>query len=402
MSGNEAMHEPDSVHTGRINAKDHECDKADNDESDDFIHSYLLLDDNNNNNKVERAKDIQDTASKPLYDHSKQTDVYQSRKPHWWNSISGRPTASQRKAIRAMESHRLSQPALRQKHRDGTNNSAQTSADKSTARNVSDKTTNCVYWDWQQVFSSHDFDNNSQQVGLEIGFGTGENLLALARLHSNVCWIGAEVYKSGVGRLCQRMQRGITIHEWWNGGLMYKPGIEADLRANPDAPMTPIDQDDWIDKQIDSDNDREANSPYDNLRFYIGDGVKMLPCIPSNSLDFVLLTFPDPFPKPHQSAWRVMQNETLLQLHRVLKSNHGFFYLATDHPVYREWCESLIQEADMTSSGQPAWQEVLPCPDRSQWLPVVSKYEQKGWLEGRQTMLACWRCIESDSNVNDG
>ena len=37
------------------------------------------------------------------------------------------------------------------------------------------------------------------------------------------------------------------------------------------------------------------------------------------------------------------------------------------------------------NSGFGGWgEEVLPCPVRRGWLPVVSKYEEKGIDEGRQ------------------
>jgi len=40
-----------------------------------------------------------------------------------------------------------------------------------------------------------------------------------------------------------------------------------------------------------------------------------------------------------------------------------------------------------------AFRLVEPCPDRSEWLPAISRYEQKGWDEGRTTKLSCWEAI---------
>jgi hypothetical protein len=34
--------------------------------------------------------------------------------------------------------------------------------------------------------------------------------------------------------------------------------------------------------------------------------------------------------------------------------------------------------------------------DRATWLPVISSYEQKGWQEGRRTLLLGWQ-ITSES-----
>ena len=36
---------------------------------------------------------------------------------------------------------------------------------------------------------------------------------------------------------------------------------------------------------------------------------------------------------------------------------------------------------------------IEPCPDRSEWLPAVSRYERKGLEEGRSTKLSCWMAI---------
>jgi len=180
-----------------------------------------------------------------------------------------------------------------------------------------------------------------------------------------------------------------------------------------------------------------SNVPYyndinNNLRIYAGDGITLLPYVPPSSLHAVLITFPDPFPKWHERQYRVLQVHTVRSMCDVLRNptppfsrrdvkppreggggdsdqpnegeGGGRLYLATDHPVFYEWAHAVIEQfnnengvtARSSENGSGGaddeyyFQLVDPCPDRHLWLPVISKYEQKGWEEGRRTLLSCW------------
>jgi tRNA (guanine-N7-)-methyltransferase len=98
----------------------------------------------------------------------------------------------------------------------------------------------------------------------------------------------------------------------------------------------------------------------------------------------ILVTFPDPF--PGKKECRLIQEGTVRDMRRCLRPT-GRLYLATDHGGFFEWSKSIL---DRCSSEYVA---VEPCPDRREWLPVVSKYEQKGWDEGRSTITACWEAV---------
>ena len=174
------------------------------------------------------------------------------------------------------------------------------------------------------------------------------------------------------------------------------------------------------------ENDNESRSspmeedPYSNVRIYPGDGVKLFPYIPSNSLSAILVTFPDPFPQKGHEKWRLIQQQTLLDFHRILKPSTGKLFLATDDLNYHNWTHDRINQlnnnVDTTptisttideeeDSNQQQRQDdhhqiikfrlIEPCPDRLDWLPAISRYEQKGWDEGRETRLSCWEAMPS-------
>lgn len=117
---------------------------------------------------------------------------------------------------------------------------------------------------------------------LEIGFGNGEALVALAHAHPEEDFLGVEVHRPGVGRL---------------------------LLALDTEKLT-------------------------NVRVVCADAVEVLQrCVPDASLDAVLLFFPDPWPKKRHHKRRLVQKEFIALLAQKLKSG-GRLQLATDWPDY--------------------------------------------------------------------
>lgn len=151
------------------------------------------------------------------------------------------------------------------------------------------------------------------QVILEIGFGMGQSLLTLAENNPEKNYIGVEVYRPGIGALfAELVIRGIA-----------------------------------------------------NIRVYCADAVEVLQrCIPANSLNELLLFFPDPWPKRAHLGRRIVQNRFVALVYDKLKPN-GYFHIATDWEDYAHHIKKIMAQAKGFSQTQ-----VKTRP--------VTKFEQKG------------------------
>jgi len=252
-------------------------------------------------------------------------------------------------------------------------------------------------------------------TSLEIGFGSGDNLLTNAMHFPQRNYIGAEIHQPGVGIVLGRMEKAVQDGRYWEEQTLWQKdgtGSGGDIDDNSDEVAT-SDQlldDDGSTAKLSSAAPRSKQPPppkipYDNVRIYPGDGMKLLQFLPTSSLNSIYLTHPDPWPKHGQSHWRVVQEETVREIGRVLKPGVGCFYLATDADCFDEWTRMVFGAVKERMEGMSVadgerrqvggWEEVLPCPDRREWLPVVSRYEEKGMDEGRLTTVQCWRLLKS-------
>ena len=300
--------------------------------------------------------------------------------------------------------------------------------------------------DWESVFPTYHY-MSGDEIWLEIGFGLGDNLLCLAASSSPTAdldmngvinnnnnkedphttirkfFVGAEMHKGGVGTICTRIQSANHERIYWKDYALFDSSCITSFTEN-----------------LNYSSVSEATILlYSNIRLHMGDGIKLLHFIPNNSLSTILITFPDPFMGTNQSSYRILQLDVLDQIRRVLispekvvtseegESTHnstliarpGRLYLATDHFGYHEWShdqvrkfnnqKNLKKEEETTYIKLPSmmiddkkvhlkktretFKLVEPTPERSLWLPVVSKYEQKGYDEGRKTYLSCWEAI---------
>lgn len=162
---------------------------------------------------------------------------------------------------------------------------------------------------------------------LEIGFGSGTSLLALAQAQPEQNFIGIETHQPGIGSICMGLQQaGLT-----------------------------------------------------NLRLYHEDAVDVLAqAIPDASLDGVQIFFPDPWPKRRHRARRLVQPEFIALLVTKLKPE-GSLHLATDWADYAEHMMQVL-------SGEPRLINVAgqgQFSDRSDRRPMVTKFEQRALREGR-------------------
>jgi tRNA (guanine-N7-)-methyltransferase len=125
--------------------------------------------------------------------------------------------------------------------------------------------------------------NHPAPLHLEIGFGNGEALAAMALAHPENNYLGIEVHRPGVAALLKRAhETGLT-----------------------------------------------------NLRAVVGDVTEMLPRVPDETLSAVYVFFPDPWPKLRHRKRRLVQETFSKELARVLKPG-GVVFLATDWKNYAE------------------------------------------------------------------
>lgn len=164
------------------------------------------------------------------------------------------------------------------------------------------------------------FGRNTKRT-LEIGFGNGETLAELARIHSEEDFLGVEVHRPGVGRLLMTL---------------------------------------------------EAES-LKNVRVICADAVEVLGrCVPDASLDAVLVYFPDPWPKQRHHKRRLLQPEFVALVACKLKSG-GSFLLATDWPDYAEYMLAVLAQSSDFINAAPSDGDVPRPTERP-----LTKFERRG------------------------
>jgi tRNA (guanine-N7-)-methyltransferase len=172
---------------------------------------------------------------------------------------------------------------------------------------------------------------------LEIGFGRGDALVAMAKAHPEHDYIGIDIYRPGIGYLLLQ--------------------IEA-------AELT-------------------------NVRIICADAVEVLQqYLPPHCLDAVYLFFPDPWPKKRHHKRRLVQAEFLKLLAQRLKSG-AIFHLATDWENYAEQMLAELEAAPEFLNTIPA-AGFAPRQERP-----LTKFEQRGLRLGH----GVWDLIYQRSEI---
>lgn len=223
--------------------------------------------------------------------------------------------------------------------------------------------------------------NKQRELWVELGFGKGLVLRSNAKNNPDRLYLGADVHLPAVGNVLLEMEK-------------HDQEISLTMTSlHVDVPV-PV-----------SGNNNNNNSKYQyhsNVRVYAGDGIKMIKALPDSSTKCIALTFPDPM--HNADKWRILQHCTLDVFRQKLKAGNGMFLLATDAVQFSEWTVSLFdhyddnscnvdgndRRNDATATGTCTWIKEDP-PPREEWLPIVSRYEEKGIAEGRYTICHCWR-----------
>jgi tRNA (guanine-N7-)-methyltransferase len=136
---------------------------------------------------------------------------------------------------------------------------------------------------------------------LEIGFGNGENLAALAAAHPEHDYLGVEVHRPGIGRLLRTLEeRGLG-----------------------------------------------------NVRVLCQDAVELLgERIAPASLHEILILFPDPWPKKRHHKRRLVQPPFVACAARALETG-GLLHLATDWQPYALEMLAVLNAADGLANLAP-------------------------------------------------
>jgi tRNA (guanine-N7-)-methyltransferase len=174
---------------------------------------------------------------------------------------------------------------------------------------------------------SSQFPNaNARETWLEIGFGGGEHLTAQARSHTDVNFIGCEPFVNGMAKLLAAVE-----HE-----------------------------------------------KLSNIRVWDDDVTKLLPTLPDNSFDRVYILYPDPWPKRRQRKRRLVSDEMLVELARVMKPGAELRF-ASDIDDYIGWVLARVMRSHhfrWTATRADDWRTPY-----EGW--PGTRYEAKAIREGR-------------------
>ncbi len=165
-----------------------------------------------------------------------------------------------------------------------------------------------------------------RELWLEIGFGGGEHLIAQARAHPDVGFIGCEPFVNGVAKILA----ALDLH-----------GLE-------------------------------------NIRLRAGDARALVEALPPASLSRIFILYPDPWPKRRHNKRRVVSAEMIGELARVARPG-AILRFATDIDDYAGWALGrFLDSPDFRWAARTADDWRVPWDDWS-----ATRYEAKARAAGR-------------------
>ncbi|MDR1475497.1 MAG: tRNA (guanosine(46)-N7)-methyltransferase TrmB [Holosporales bacterium] len=164
-----------------------------------------------------------------------------------------------------------------------------------------------------------------QDIQIEVGFGNGEHLAQLAINQPGTCFIGCEPFINGVAKL-----------------------------------LSAIDK-----------------FKIENIRIFVGDCRNFLDEVPTRSVSCIYMLFPDPWPKKRHYKRRLLKQDFLEALWRILKSD-GILRFASDVEGYARDVFDLIKESGLFLITVPNLR--LCAYGKNPWSTIMTKYEKKARL----------------------
>ena len=175
---------------------------------------------------------------------------------------------------------------------------------------------------------------------VEVGFGNGDALAALAGSEPERDFLGVEVYPPGVGRLLARCN-------------------EAGLA---------------------------------NVRVAMADALEVLEhWVAPSSVEEVLVWFPDPWPKKRHHKRRLVQPRFAALVHRVLQPG-GTLHLATDWEPYAQHIQGVF-EPHPGFSNRAAPHRFMPRSERRR----ETRFESRGRARGHHVIDMAWRVVKDEA-----
>lgn len=183
------------------------------------------------------------------------------------------------------------------------------------------------------------FGETKKEYWMEIGFGGGEHLAALAEKYPDIGFIGCEPYVNGVASLLSHVHK----------------------------------------------------RSLSNIRIYDDDARHLLPSLPDDVFERLYLLYADPWPKKRHNRRRFIQPDTLNHFARLIKDG-GEFRFASDYMDYIRWTLAHVMAApdfDWMAGDSEDWRTR---PQDS----IETRYEAKARKAGaRCVYLSFKRCART-------
>lgn len=160
---------------------------------------------------------------------------------------------------------------------------------------------------WREVFG------NDNPVYIEIGMGKGQFLLAHAKLHPDINYVGVEMYASVLVRAVQKAE-----------GTSLSDGVQA---------VSVLDQD-----------KAEGEKRFPNVRFLNVQAEYLENIFAPGEVDRIYLNFSDPWPKARHSKRRLTSTVFLARYEKILKEE-GILEFKTDNRELFEFSLESVKEA---------------------------------------------------------